>query len=231
MYRFIISITIIILFFSSCNSQDLRTYYFNVAEFDKGKTYVFTNQNDTNQIQFWHMYSKVVNGDTLFITDGLDDKKRSIEIFIERIGNNETLMEDYYFIKYDSIGNKMKIPSNILKNKVYSFDYYKDPLVWSVTYDGDYGEEKMSKSRTILELDALQNIGGASYKCVLFRDEFKIFWKNSNQTYQFYQESYYAENFGLVRFIRTLPNGTKMDFQLTKIIENQGSTNYNKTYK
>ncbi|MFT6717396.1 MAG: hypothetical protein ACJA0Q_002050 [Saprospiraceae bacterium] len=220
MNRLIICITISILALSSCKSQNLRTYYFDIADFNnKGKVYVFTDQNDTSQVQYWHMSTKITDGDTLFVTDGLDKRNRPVEVFVERIKDNNTEMVDYYFIRYDSSGNDVKIPSMILKKQVYSFDHFKDTLVWSVKYQNAYGEEQMDKSRSLIELNVSQRISGESYQCALFRDEFSIRAIDGNQTYKLYQESYYAKNVGLVRFVRTLPDGSIMDYQLTDIIE------------
>ena len=214
-----IFIVLNVLLLSPCNSQGLRPYYFNMPNFNKGKVYVFTNQNDTTQVQYWHMYTKITNNDTLFVTDGLDQKNRPVEVFVERIKSNNTLMEDYYFIRYDSSGNETKISSTIIKNQVYSFNYLKDSLVWSVKYEDTYGEEQLSKTRSLKKLDVKQIIGGESYQCVLFRDDFNVHLTNTNQTYNFYQDSYYAKNIGLVRFVRTLSNGVVMDYQLTEVIE------------
>jgi len=220
-----ILLIISVLFLSGLNgfgqkTQDnFRGNYFNISEFNKGKIYNFIDVRNKDNTHNWQMYYKIESSDTIFYTDGLDEKNRVIEVFIEKVQADGTKMMEYYTINYDSTGASKKVTYDIMSRNVYKYTEEKYPLTWSVLSRGQYGREKLTKKRTIASKNETQNIYNKSYNCLVFRDEFSVEYLDINQVYNFYQLSYYAKGFGLVRYNRFMQDGKELDYRLLKIIE------------
>jgi hypothetical protein len=219
--KHIILYTIIILCSFKGYSQDnFRKNYFKISEFKEGKTYEFIDVKNKDNTHRWKMYYKIESSDTIFYTDGLDDKNRVVEVFIEKLQLDGTKMIGYHTIKFDSIGGSQKVNYDIMSNNVFKYNQEKYPLEWSVLSSGQYGREKLTKKRVVVSKNETQNIYNKTYDCLVFKDEFTVEYLDIKQVYNFYQLSYYAKDFGLVRYNRFMPNGKELDYRLFKIIKN-----------
>ncbi len=211
---------LILLSFKVYGQDNFRENYFKVSEFKKGKTYSFIDVNNEDNTHNWQMHYKIESSDTVFYTNGLDKKNRVIEVFIEKLQIDGTKMMGYQTIDFDSIGGNQKMTYDIMSTDVYKYNQEKYPLVWSVLSSGPYGREKLTKKRVVVSKNETQNIYKTVYNCLVFKDEFTLEYLDVNQVINFYQLSYYAKGFGLVRYNRFLPDGKELDYRLFKIIEN-----------
>ena len=213
--------TIIILCSLKIYSQDnFRKNYFNISDFKEAKTYEFIDIKNKDSHHSWKMYYKIEASDTIFYTDGLDNKNRVTEVFIEKLQSDGTKMIGYQIINFDSNGSNQKMTYEIKSDDVFKYNQEKYPLVWSVLSSGPYGREKMTKKRSVVSKNEIQNIFNENYNCLVFKDEFTVEYLDINQVYNFYQLSYYAKGFGLVRYNRFIPDGKELDYRLLKIIKN-----------
>ena len=211
--------TVIILCSCKGYCQDnFRKNYFKISEFKKGKIYKFIDIKNKGNIHKWKMYYKIESSDTIFHTDVLDNKNRIIEVFIEKLQGDGTKMIGYQTINFDSIGLSQKVNYDIMSDNIYKYNQEKYPLVWSVSSSGQYGRKKVTKKRALVSKNESQDIYKKHYNCLVFKDEFIIEYLDMDQVYKFYQLSYYAKNFGIVRYNRFMPDGKELDYRLHKII-------------
>ena len=199
---------------TACSSPDFKAYYFQVSDFETPKHYIFKDQNRKGFVHHMKMYYKLVDEDTIFYTEGLNEEEKLVEMFVEKMGDSGAMMLDYYFVHYDKDSSGLRTDSRVLDSGVYSFYENGFPLQWKVVINTGDGIERYSKDRSFSRTASV-NVLGESKPCLVLKDEMKMSggWGKSS----YIQESYYAKGLGLVRYKRFFPEGYVADFQLMEI--------------
>lgn len=208
---------LLVLTFTSCEKLDLRSYYFQMSNFQTNKIYKYVDRNDQTNVQQIRMRYELDNNDTIFYSETLDELSRPKEVFIEKIDGINSKIVDYFLVEYDSLGLARKGFSDVKKREVFSFDESNYPLLWKVKANNKGRPEIIEKKRTFLFKDTVLAILDNDTKCIIFKDEYLIKDPESISFYTFYQNTYYALRLGMVRFERFFSNGFVYDYWLEEI--------------
>jgi len=207
---------------SACKQSYLKKYYFNFEKFSKGKIYKFVDQNNPENISYWHMKYQYVDGYNLFFTYGLDERLRTSDVFIEKIKKDKSgsMLFNSYVIQYDSLEIPTKKESYTLKNDVYSFKESDYPIEWSVRESDKFGFYEFIRKRNFLNKNIKQTISNITYDCILDHDEYIVKYPDSETFPVYTRDTYYAKNLGVVRYIEKFrSDSTIQDYHLVEILD------------
>ena len=170
-----------------------KDYYFKLEEFVEPKIYFYYNTINPNKSQYWKLSS--VPDSNWLITEGYTADFNQFEYFKEQ---------------YDSIGSKVVEYIYIENSDSTFFNIGTSNEVYRWTLTGKYAysvldstpnyERSCTKTRSFSDFDSLEVLGSL-LKVVRFEDAYN-FYEGEEQVFAREQHSFYAKEYGLVRFLR-----------------------------
>lgn len=216
-FQNIIGVILLAIILTSCQNHNLRSYYFKVSDFKDSKVYTYVDRNDDENIQNIRLRYEIIDNDTLFYSETLDDFSRPKEVFVEKVDTNASKMIDYFLVNYNSTEKATKELSEIYKREVFSFEASNYPLIWKLKVTTDGQPIIFEKKRTYLNEVTTLTILGKKTKCLVFKDEYKLEDAITGSINNFYQYTYYASGLGMVRFERIFQDGFVFDYWLEEV--------------
>ena len=213
---FLLIITFVI---SSCAAQgNYKDYYYPIGAQKEVKIYKYIDKNNPNNIEYW----KVTTNPSAekILTESYTTDFRLYNIFEEQLNENGAEVIRYADFNKSNDGKNIRIDGNIIDKDVYRWaDDTK--FKYSVKYKSpEYGNEQFIKERTKNRFEDI-NVRGTDYSTLVFMDEYEIKSLDNEQTYEYYQLTYYAKDIGMVKYQRYHPDGTTIILELEKILTEQ----------
>lgn len=201
---------------SSNEGTNLKPYYFPYDEFHTPKIYKYVDQNNPDNIQYWLMEMRIVGSDTILVTKAYNAELKQIELFRERINSEGTTMIEFTMMDESKVTRTKPVDT-----EVYLWQQSKDdPITWSATYQSEYGEEQLAKTREFVSTTDSRVFKNTNHKTIKFKDTFTHSVKNSDwsDAYDYYQYSFYCQGLGMIEYERFLPNGNVIHYYLDKVL-------------
>lgn len=196
MFKYFLLIIGIVLFSRSSIAQNkevvvsTKPYFFQIEDYKEPKFYIFENQQYPNRSQYWKITS--IPDSNWLITETYNVDFQHGETFIEQYDSTGTKVIDYFLID----GN------DTTHTEIREEEVYKWRTAESCTYDIKYnlpglpnGFKKHRVYRAVHQMDVLDE----EREVIRFEDTY-TFYHGFVTTMK--QQSFYAEGFGLVRFVR-----------------------------
>jgi hypothetical protein len=199
-----ITLIITLLFTTTfCLSQNkLKDYYYPISNKVETKIYKYVDKNDLNNIEYWKV---TTNPNTNRIkTVSYDSEFNIYNTFTEIVNKNGAELTEYADYEKNSLGELVPNIAKIIENKVFKWDGEKE-YSYSVKYTNKHGSYVFSKERTELGFEKI-TLNNKEYETVKFIADYSINAINKNDSYSFYQYSYYAKNLGMIKYRRYIPN-------------------------
>lgn len=208
------AILLIAFFTSSCTSGNLKNYYFPLHMDDDIVIYHYANPEEPKFDEYW-LLELDPNSKTLR-TDSYRYDFELYNTFVEKYEENGAILEEYTDYEYDKEKNKKPIYSTLNSTDVFRWDGEKS-FNFSMDYTNKFGRFKYFKRRTYLGKEKI-TVNDEDYKAAKFKDEYFIHAIDQNDKYNFYQICYYAENIGMIRYERFIPNSGPRILDLSKVL-------------
>lgn len=203
----------LIITFCSC-SPAFKNYYFPLHTDEDILVYHYANPENPKLDEYWLMEMDP-NSESL-MTESYRYDFELYNTFVEKYDEYGAVLEEYTDYEYDKQGNKKSIPTTLNTYDVYKWDGEKS-YHFSLEYVNKYGRFKFFKRRTYLGKEKI-TIEKEDYKTLKFKDDYFIHAIDQNDKYNFYQICYYAENKGMIRYERFIPNSGPRILDLTKVL-------------
>ena len=198
------------------SNKNLKDYYFQLEKFDKPKVYKYSNTFNTDEILYWHLESSTLNNKNYLTTSVFDQDLKQIETFKEEINSEGSVISKYTFF-FDS----QKTETIINDNDVFKWNQENySSIKWSVSYPYLGGEMHIEKTRSYDNINLTKKFNDEEFRTVKFRDDFSFTESKGDQqnTYKYYQYSYYSEGIGLLEYVRYFPEGDLVYYKLEDIL-------------
>ena len=106
---------------------NIKAYYFPLEKLKEARVYEYHSVNkDSTEIEYW-IYQTYKNDTASFLTGKFyDDRFYLLQSFTEEIVGNGSLMHNYFLYAFDSIGNPIQVPTEILVPNVFPFEVQDD---------------------------------------------------------------------------------------------------------
>ncbi|WP_158850480.1 hypothetical protein [Algibacter sp. L1A34] len=215
MTRNVLILILIINISSSFAQENFKEYYYQIGTKKEIKIYEYVDKNNPKRIEYWKV---TTNPKTkIILTESFTTDFRLYNIFEEELKVDGAKIISYTdFEKIDS-GENIRINGIIIDKDVYKWND-KNKYKYSVKYKSlKYGNEQFIKERTKNSFENI-DVKGTNYSTLKFMDEYEIKSLDSDQSYEFYQFTYYAKDIGMVKYQRYHPDGTTVELELTKIL-------------
>ena len=169
-----------------------KDYYFNLDNFEEPKIYFYYNQADPTLSQYCKLSS--VPDSNFFITEAYTTNFEQFEFFKE---------------EYDSIGSKVIEytiinGSDSLFSTIGASDVYhwipNESITYSVNYPTTFYHGGYTKVREFASVDSMEILGN-KLEVIRFKDEY-TFYGHGEVRFSRMQQSFYAKEIGMVRFLR-----------------------------
>jgi|TARA_B100000809_G_C14905878_1_gene447952 hypothetical protein len=206
----------LLLILSGCSST-IKEYYFNIDDFTNGKVYKYECKNDPGKTQYWKLTSNLKEG--TLITEAFDNEFNQYEFFKEKITNSGSELLEFTSIIRDDNGNVFEAIQKPIEIDVFKWETATPYKYFVETIDPDFGKVTFEKERSYIGKEDI-NVLGKSYKVIKLKGKYRTEVIASDQTYEYTQVSYYAEELGLVKMIKEMPNGENETLELTEILSN-----------
>ncbi len=211
-------------------TDKLKAYYFPVEQFSDTVIYHYLS-GDGKQEMYWVMSSIEMKGIRKFNTTVFapDDKSgfRKIEFISEDILVDGAHVNAYTEYKFDGVSRILEAVGKIQESPVFKWNQTTtEHLTWKTEQtikENPAFLQKFSKTRSLTETDSTFVFKGDTLGCVVFKDDIHIevinLMSGKTSVSDFYQYSYYAENTGMVKYVRTFQDNTSIEFYLTEILD------------
>ena len=169
-----------------------KDYYFNLDNFEEPKIYFYYNQADPTLSHYCKLSS--VPDSNFFITEAYTTNFEQFEFFKE---------------EYDSIGSKVIEytiinGSDSLFSTIGASDVYhwipNESITYSVKYPTTFYDGGYTKVREFASVDSMEILGN-KLEVIRFKDEY-TFYGHGEVRFSRMQQSFYAKEIGMVRFLR-----------------------------
>ncbi|QIE58661.1 hypothetical protein G5B37_03520 [Rasiella rasia] len=210
---FLLILTFVI---SNCSAQlNYKDYYYPIGAKKQVNIYKYVDKNNPNNIEYWKVTTNPNSNKIL--TESYTTDFRLYNIFEEQLNENGAEVIRYADFNKSDDGKNIRIDGTIIDKNVYKWaDDSK--FKYSVKYSTpEYGNEKFIKERIKNRIENI-NVHGTDYSTLVFMDEYEIKSLDNDQTYEFYQLTYYAKGMGMVKYQRYHPDGTTIILELEKIL-------------
>jgi hypothetical protein len=172
----------------------LINYYFKLEEFVEPKIYFYYNTINPNKSQYWKL--SAVPDSNWLITEGYTTDFLQFEYFKEQYDSIGSKVVQYIYIENsDSTFNKIGTSDEVYRWILTGNEYAYSVMDTSPNYERSY-----MKTRSFSDFDSLEVLGSL-LKVVRFEDAYN-FYEGEEQVFARVQQSFYAKEYGLVRFLR-----------------------------
>ncbi|WMX13479.1 MULTISPECIES: hypothetical protein [unclassified Aureispira] len=204
---------------SAQTTINLKAYYFPYQNFFEPIVYKYVNLDNPNDIFYCLMETKIVDGDTLVITNTFDQAFYEVDAGEEKITAQGTELSRYTIYITGILTPTRPIHKDIFRWQQTN----KEKIKWSARYSSPFGEESIRKMREYVGTGADYIFQKKTYPSILFKDSYRhsIKANKSVRTSDFHQLSLYCKGIGLVDYQREMDNGLQLHYQLEKIISKE----------
>ncbi|MEE9432148.1 MAG: hypothetical protein V3V16_13950 [Melioribacteraceae bacterium] len=209
-----INLILILLTTLSCKSQEkLKDFYYSTSNKIETKVYKYVDKNDSTKIEYWKV--KSIPKTNELKTVSYDSDFNIYNTFDEVITNDGAELIAYSDFEMNESGESKEIKARVIDKDVYKWNNDKE-YSYSVKYENKYGRFEFEKKRDKIGFETI-TVNGKEYKTVKFKDTYFINAIDQNDEYGFYQNTFYAENIGMVKYERYIPNRT-IELELAGIL-------------
>lgn len=204
----------IIMVLCSCGGNNLMKYYYPINDKNETKVYKYVDPSNSKTPVYWKVTTDFKN--KTILTESYDSRFNRFNSFFEKIKKKEADLLRY--VDYETGTNETitEINATIKKNKVYRSNK-KEPYFYAVEYNNMYGKTHLEKKREFVDFEEI-TVQGKKYSTAKFKEKYLI--NEKDDTFIFYQISYYAKGMGMVKSERNFPNsdGEVLILELEKIM-------------
>ena len=211
-------------------SDELREYYFPTEQFADTVVYHYLSKNGKQEM-YWVMNSVEINNVLKFNTTVYtpDEKMgcRKIEFVSEDILTDGSHVTAYSEYKFDGASRILEASGTIKESLAFKWNQTTtEHLTWSAEQtikENPAFLQQFSKTRSLISTDSTYVLKGDTLETAVYKDDIHIEVINQisgkTSVSDFYQYSYYAQNTGMVRYVRTFQDNTSVEFYLNEIID------------
>jgi hypothetical protein len=199
--------------------QNLKAYYFPYQNFFEPVVYKYVNTENSNDILYCFMETKIIEKDTLIESITFDQAFYEVDAGVEKITAQGAELKTYTIYITGII-----TPTRPLHKDLFSWQQdTQDKIKWSARYTSPFGEESIRKMREYIGQGDKYTFQEKEYPSISFEDTYRHSIKagKSIQTTDFHQEALYCKGIGLVDYQREMENGIKFHYKLEKIMSNE----------
>jgi len=210
------NITLLILIFiiSSCSAQEnFKDYYYQIGTKKETKIYKYVDKNDPTNVEYWKVTSIPETNELKTVS--YDSDFNIYNTFDEVITESGAELTAYSDFELNDNGERKEIKANVIDKDIYKWNSDKE-YSYSVNYVNKYGRFNFKKKRAESGLETI-TVSGKEYKTVKFKDTYLINAIDHNDEYGFYQNTFYAQNIGMVKYERHIPNRV-IELELVEIL-------------
>ena len=210
------NITLLILIFiiSSCSAQEnLKDFYYPFSNKTETKVYKYVDKKDSTKIEYWKVTSIPKTNELKTVS--YDSDFNVYNTFDEIITESGAELTAYSDFELNDKDERKEIKAKVIDKDVYKWNGDNE-YTYSVKYVNKYGRFEFKKKRKKIGFETI-TVNGKDYKTVKFKDEYFINAIDQNDEYRFYQNTFYAENIGMVKYERYIPNRT-IELELAEIL-------------
>ncbi|WP_047547371.1 hypothetical protein [Psychroserpens sp. Hel_I_66] len=209
-----IILLILIFIISSCSAQEnLKDFYYPFSNKTETKVYKYVDKNDSTKIEYWKVISIPETNELKTIS--YDSDFNIYNTFDEVITETGAELTAYSDFELNDNGDRKEIKAKVIDKDVYKWNGNNE-YTYSVKYVNKYGRFDFKKKRAKSGLENI-TVNGKKYRAVKFRDDYLINAIDQNDEYGFYQNTFYAENIGMVKYERHIPNKV-IELELVEIL-------------
>ncbi|MDX2359374.1 MAG: hypothetical protein QNK23_01115 [Crocinitomicaceae bacterium] len=191
-----------------CNSK-ARNYYYNLEDFTTPKVYVFECVNDANWTQYWKMSSDVKSN--YLITEAFNSSFEQIEYFKEQFNESGSELVEYTMMEGENFTLTTPIEKNVF---VWS---PTEEYSYSVNYSSNGDKILFRKDRSYVGLDSVE-VMGQQLGAIKFKGIYHFESEKYKDVMEFWQYSYYTEEYGFVKYERHIDNDSIIILELSDIL-------------
>ncbi len=218
-----------VLLLYSCQSQptkqNIRDYYYPVADFMDGKVYEYQAVNDSLAPFYWYFRTTISRGDTILTSEYFDHDFVIQQLTNEAFVKNGVILNDFYLYETDSItGKQLQNPVRVEVDNVYPFEVTDSTglFLYKVFWkDFNHPNQKyrLIKNRHFMG-SATYTYKGKSVDCVrFFNKELLEIEEVGFQELNYNSVELYAKNIGLVYFRKEIDNNVVQEYELADIYD------------
>ncbi len=222
MKKHITFLLILTVTFSCIKRLDTAKFYFQLNDFSNTKVYKFQSIDEPSKFEYLKITSDTLNKKLL--TERFNEKVFKIDEFLERKTKTGFTLISYYKQEITEHGFLNKMEFYPKKNEVFNW-YHETKAVYSGEFIDNGNIWELIRTREFIEYKKKLNIQSKKYSVLVFKDSYE-FNSLDNQAiphtnyHNFIQTSYFAFDYGLVKYEREYKNGKKETYELIDIIEN-----------
>lgn len=219
-----------ILFSIACQpkkkKENIKAYYFPIEQLKEVSVYEYHSVNkDSLQIEYW-IYKTEENDTATYLTGKFyDDQFYLLQSFTEEIVGNGSLMQDYFLYAFDTTGNPIRIPTEILVPNVYPFEVQEAGGIFLFKLKWNAESENATTTlirnrRYIGKTNYLYK--GKSQNCIEFelREIIDLHIEGDGHTEpELTGEELYAKDIGLIYYKKQISESQVLEFELVDIYD------------
>ena len=194
---------ILILFTAiSCKAQEnLKDFYYPISNKTETKVYKYVDKNDPTKIEYWKVTSIPETNELKTVS--YDSDFNIYNTFDEVITESGAELVAYSDFEVNVEGERIEIKAKVIDKDVYKWNEEKE-YTYSVKYVNKYGRFDFKKKRAESGFEKIK-VNGKEYHAAKFRDDYLIYAIDHNVEQRFYQDAYYVENIGMIKYKRKIP--------------------------
>jgi len=216
-----------LLFLFSCQpqKQNIRDYYYPIADFMDGKVYEYQAVNDSLAPFYWYFRTTISRGDTFLTSEYFDHDFVIQQLTNEEIVTNGVILNDFYLYETDSLtGKQLQNRVRVEVDNVYPFEVTDSTglFLYKVSwkdYNNPNQKYRLIKNRHYMGPDTYTH-KGESVDCVrFFNKELLEIEEVGFQELTYNSVELYAKNIGLVYFRKEIDNNVVQEYELADIYD------------
>lgn len=214
--RILKTLILLVLITTNCSAQNnFKEYYFPFGKSKEIKVYKYVDKKNPNKVEYWKVTTHPETNHLL--TESYTSDFQLYNIFEEVINSEGAELIKYTNFEENENGQNIKINATIIDKDVIKWND-DDKYKYSVKYEHPkYGNEKFIKERKKNITESL-SLNGTEYSTIKFLDEYEIKSIDHNESFRFFQFTYYAKNLGMIKYLRIFPNGSEVELELSDIL-------------
>jgi hypothetical protein len=198
----------------SCTSQEhLKEYYYQISDKIETKIYKYVDKNDPNKIEYWKVTTNPKTKE--MNTVSYDSDFNIYNTFDEILTENGAELIQYADYEKNAFGKMVPYIAEVVNKDVFKWNGDQE-YSYSVKYRNQYGRFEFLKKRTELGFEKI-TVNGKEYETIKFKGDYSINAIDQNDSYGFYQYSFYAKDVGMVKYERHIPNKV-VELELTELL-------------
>ena len=222
----VLTIALIIACQAKNKKENIKAYYFPIEQLKNTRVYEYRSLNkDSSETEYW-IYKTNENDTATYLTGKFyDDHFYLLQSFTEEIVGNGSLMQDYFLYAFDTIGNPIRIPTEILVPNVYPFEVEADGGIFLFKLKWNAGSENASTTlirnrRYIGKTNYLYK--GKSQDCIEFelREIIDLHIEGEGHAEpELTGKELYAKDIGLIYYKKQISESEVLEYELVDIYD------------